>query len=249
MKRAARTIVMKLFLLLILWAAFDPRTALAEAQDTAGVLLWANRLRSLRGLSQLGADPLLEHTAALYAADLADRGVLTHLDEKGRRALQRFRAQGGTAVLVGEILGSGAQLSSLTSAWEGSQAHREVVFNPLWTHCGASAVAFGETRVWVVLFTSHRIDQLQILLSANGYLIRGRLNTAEAEEPVLFSGIEILDPQAWDSLSREFSYLIPLDRADLFHRLGYRTREDGLMVTDTFYPVRVVTSDRGREHR
>jgi hypothetical protein len=186
---------------------------------------------------------LLYRTAAAYAADLNRRELLSHVDQWGRRALQRFQAHGGTTVLVGEILGSGADLRSVTAAWEASPDHREVVLNPLWTHCGAAAVQSGARAVWVVLFTSHRVDPLRILRSADGYLIRGRFISARAERPILLSGIETIDPLCWDAASGEFAYLIPFDREQIYCRLGYLSQGEGLVVTNVFYPLAAATAE------
>jgi len=254
MKRAARIFLMLSILCVSLLIPLVAGAAFGEAAGTAEVLSWVNPLRAGQGLAELGPDPLLERTAEAYAVDLSARGVLSHVDERGRRALQRFQALGGTAVLVGELLGSGSALQSVSAAWEASPGHREVVLNPLWTHCGAAAVRSGPNAVWVVLFTSHRIYPLQIQRSADGYLIRGRLASPLAEEPVLLSGIETVDPLHWDAASGEFSFSVPLDRERVYHRLGYRSRGGGLVVTDTFYPLAAVTSaavtsDRERESR
>jgi hypothetical protein len=257
MKRAARIFATAPILCFSLLMPLVPRAAFGEAASTAAVLSWVNHLRERQGLAELGPDPLLERAAEAYAVDLRDRGVLSHVDDQGRRALQRVQALGGTAVLVGELLGSGTDLRSVSAAWEASPGHREVVLNPLWTHCGAATVKSGATAVWVVLFTSRRIDPLQILRSAEGYLIRGRLASPRAEEPVLLSGIEPVDPLHWDARSREFAFLVPLDREEIYCRLGYRLRSEqggGLVVTDTFYPraaaaSAALTSDLEREFR
>jgi hypothetical protein len=162
-------------------------------------------------------------------------------------------------VLVGELLGSGAASASVIAAWEASAGHREVVLNPLWTHCGIAVERSGTTSVWVVLFTSHRVYPLQILPSAQGYLIRGRLASVRAQEPVLISGIQPIDPLHWDSASGEFAFFVSGEREEIYHRLGYRSIDGALVVTNTFYPVaclgskatesEAVTSDRERESR
>jgi hypothetical protein len=243
MKRAAW--ILSIFVVPLFAASAAP----AGTDTGSALLLWVNQLRGRQGLPELATDPLLQQTAAAYAADLASRGVLSHVDQLGGRALQRFRGHGGTAALVGEILGSGLDFRAVVSVWEHSPSHREVVCNPLWTHCGGSSVRCGETGVWVVMFASRRIEPLRILLTADGYVIRGRLNSGEALEPVLFSGIERLVPLDWDAASRQFSFLVPVDRGELFHRLGYRSEAGALVVTDTFYPLAAVTSGRGREPR
>jgi len=254
MKRAARVLpILPILLFALLFPLVAP-SAFAEGANAAAVLVWVNHLRAQRGLPELDRDPLLERTAAAYAVDLKRRGVLSHVDERGRRALERFHAAGGTTVLVGEILGGGAALPSVTAAWEASAGHREVVLNPLWTHCGAAVFRSGAAAVWVVLFTCHRIYPMEILHRTDGYLIRGRFTSARVEEPILLSGIETIDPLHWDSASGEFSFSVPLDREEIYHRLGYRSPGGGLVVTNTFYPLEAATSeaatsDRGRELR
>ncbi|MBN2551396.1 MAG: hypothetical protein JXB06_01445 [Spirochaetales bacterium] len=261
MKRAACRIVVLRLLFLALPAVLIVPSLYAQLPGTSGVLLMANPLRSREGLTELKEDPLLERTAAAYAADLARRGVLSHVDEQGRRALERFRDFGGTTVLVGEILGSGPDLAAVFEAWEASGRHRDVLFNPLWTHCGAAGVPGGAGGgIWVVLFTSHRIDALQIICSDSGYLIRGRVNPRHAVEPVLLSGVEKVDTLLWDSRSGDFSFRVSGDRGRLYHRLGYRLPSGTVLITNTFFPARAAaanraspadapTSDRERELR
>jgi hypothetical protein len=227
--------------------------AVADTAISAEVLSWINALRSPLGLTSLAADPTLERTAETYAADLARRGILSHVDEQGRRALQRVQAEGGTSVLVGEILGGGNTLEGVGAAWESSPGHRRVVLNPRWTHCGAATVRSATTGIWVVLFASHRVYPLEILRNPGGYLIRGRIAAAGAREPVLISGIEAVEALQWDAGRREFSFLVPLERGTIYHRLGYRSVEGSLVVTNTFVPLQAasssgsITSDREME--
>jgi hypothetical protein len=232
MKRAPGIFVMLRFLRFAALILLLPPAAFADSSvcDVGSVYAWVNELRARRQLPQLAADPLLERTASAYASDLSDRGVLSHVDEQGRRALQRYQAQGGTTVLVGEVLGSGAALTTVTAAWEASPGHLDIVLKPLWTHCGAAAARSGSTVVWVLLFTSHRI-----------YPLQGR-------EPVLLSGIEPIDPLDWDPASGEFSYFVSSERGEIYHRLGYSSTDGVLVVTNTFFPE-AVTSDREREPR
>jgi uncharacterized protein YkwD len=227
-------------------AVKDAEAVKAHAEAEA-VLAWVNELRGGSGLRELEADELLTRTAAAYAAELAARGVLSHLDERGRRALGRLHDRGGTSVLVGEILASGTELAKVIPAWEASRSHSELVGNPHWTHLGAASAPSSSTRVWVVLFASQPFYPLRILPSDSGTLVQGRLSPAGAREPVLLSGIEELPPLSWDEGSREFCFLIPPGREDIYHRLGYRSRTGALVVTDTFFPRQALTSARGRE--
>ena len=250
MKRVPGIFVMLRFLRFAALILLLPPAAFADSSvcDVGSVYAWVNELRARRQLPQLAADPLLERTASAYASDLSNRGILSHVDEQGRRALQRYQAQGGTTVLVGEILGSGAALTTVTAAWEASPGHLDIVLKPIWTHCGAAAARSGSTVVWVLLFTSHRIYPLHILSTARGYLIRGRLAPVQGREPILLSGIEPVDPLDWDPASGEFSYFVSSERGGIYHRLGYSSTDGALVVTNTFFPVSV-TSDREREPR
>ena len=244
MKRVTRIFTVLPICLFFLLLPPSPHAALAQGADPAAsrMCVLLNDLRVRRGLSELGIDPLLEQTARAYAADLRRRGELSHVDELGRRVLQRFQARGGTTVLVGEVLGSGADPAWVAAAWEESAGHREVLLNPLWTHCGVGSANTCGTTVWVVLFTSHRIYPLEVIRCSGGYLVRGRLATDQAEAPVLISGIEPIEPREWDSATGEFSFFISRERGGIYHRLGYRTGEGTLVVTNTFYPVEAARS-------
>ena len=223
--------------------------ARAQSGHAQAVELWVNQLRGQRGLPALQLDPFLRRAAADYGRELAGAGVLSHVDQRGGRALDRLHAHGDTASLVGEILGSGADLQLLIPAWENSLSHRDVLANPLWTHCGAAAVPHADTMIWVILFASRRIDPLDISASKDGYRVCGRLRSLEAEEPVLLSGTRNIVPQRWDPPTREFCFIIPAERGAIYHRLGYRSEGGALVVTDTFFPDRYATSDRAEELR
>jgi uncharacterized protein YkwD len=253
MKRAVRVALLGTALL---YAGFTPGAAdesraadaasapasVPAATDVQTVLAWVNELRGRSELPELEVDPLLSRTAAAYAAELASSGILSHVDERGRRALERLHARGGTSVLVGEILASGPDLAKVIPSWEASRSHSELAAGRRWTHLGAASAPSSTTRVWVVLFAREPIHPLRILPSEAGILVRGRLSPAGAREPVLISGVEELPPLRWDAGSREFCFLIPPGREDIYHRLGYRSRTGALVVTDTFFPRQALTS-------
>jgi hypothetical protein len=156
-------------------------------------------------------------------------------------------------VLVGEVLGAGRTILGVRTAWESSPEHLRVVLNARWTHCGAATASSGATAIWVVLFTSHRVYPLEILSLPDRYLIRGRLVPAGVREPVLISGTEPVEALHWDPGKREFSFVVPPERESIYHRLGYRTGEGRLVVTNTFVPLEAasssgsITSDREKE--
>ncbi len=219
------------------------------AESNRAVLSWLNGLRSQAGGGQLLPDSLLDRTALQYASELARRGVLSHVDGQGHSALQRYRAQGGTTTLVGEILGSGPDLYAVTAAWEQSAGHRDVVLKSQWTHCGVGSARFDGGEVLVVLFTAHRVLPLDIQESEAGFLVAGRLSTGQAAQPVLYSGTRLLETVEWNRISGEFAFEVPRSRGTLYHRLGYLEADGRLVVTNTFFPQNIATSFREREYR
>jgi uncharacterized protein YkwD len=162
MNRGAETVLpLVLPLALLLLAA---SSAYGECPQAHGdeMLGWISTIRGAVGLGPLEMDPILEHVAGEYAHELARRGVLSHRDARGRDALDRTQLAGGTATIIGEILGSGPGPAEVGAAWAASRTHRSVVENPLWTHVGAGCTVLGTRQVWVVLFAAKRIRSLRI---------------------------------------------------------------------------------------
>jgi hypothetical protein len=243
----------RVFLLLLLLLAFlapgaapaDTATADAAAYDEAAALTWLAGFRAGQGLPELAPDPALERAAAAYAQVLAASGRLAHRDAAGRNALERYRAAGGSAARVGEILGAGPDLQAVTAAWAASPAHAAAALRPGWTHAGAGKAPAAGGEVWVVLFAEQRVEGFVVTRAsgpAGGYLIAGRFRDAEAAAPVLLSGLDVLPPASWEPERREFRFAIPAQAGFLYHRLGYRSREGAFELTSAFFPAAAATS-------
>jgi uncharacterized protein YkwD len=110
-----------------------------------------SQARSQENLPSLTRDVQADRTAALYAAELARLGVLSHRDGRGRSAADRF-AWTGRLVTVGEILGAGEDLKSLVPAWMASQGHRNILLSSRWDSWGLGLARSGRIWVAVVLF-------------------------------------------------------------------------------------------------
>jgi hypothetical protein len=215
--------------------------------DASGEALgWLNGLRETHGLAPLGYDPLLARVAAAYAAELAQRGELSHRDERGRDALERYRAQGGVALRVGEILGSGASLEAVAAAWEASVPHRELALRRDWTHAGAGVVMVGGQQLWVLLFAAHLVQRLHIRATPDGglFLVTGRFPEGIPGPPVLLSGLEEVAPELWSEQTRCFRFQLPASRGDLYHRLGYVDAAGSFHIGAAFYPGLAATSSK-----
>lgn len=233
-------------LLAVLLGAAGP-AALAQEPAARPELEWLNRFRSARGLAPLGepaAEPALQRAADAYAAVLAFSGRLAHRDAEGRSVLERYRAAGGSAARVGEILGAGPSLSAATAAWEASPAHAAAALDPRWTHAAAGRVQAAGTWYFVVLFAEQLVESFRLVLRDDGYLLEGAFSRPEAAEAVLFSGLAVVPPSAWDPVGREFRFLLPAGSGRRYHRLGYRTGTGEFFLTSAFYP-RYIFSRKG----
>jgi hypothetical protein len=225
------------------WAAlFIFNLSLTFGQSETDELWYLNQLRVDAGFSLLAVDPVLERTAALFAAELKDRGVLTHRGKRYKTALQRYQAQGGTTVRIGEILGSGSEWEQVVEAWLESPQHYEVLFDERWTHQGLGTADLGNLRIWVVLFNRQELTALQFQTKEGGLFLSGRLEKPKGIQPLIIAGLSVRQADLWNTETRSFQFFIPRSQWSLYHRLGYRDQAGVIRISDAFYPVEVITS-------
>jgi len=208
-----------------------------------------NSLRVQRGLPILREDKVLDLVAAEYARELLERQALSHRGSNGKRALSRYRSYGGTSVIIGEIIGSGVDLNGVIRAWRQSPAHLGAIRKADWTHLGWGIARSGMNRIWVVLFTVKKVENLRLEKENGVFMLSGFLIPEEAKQPVLYSGINLLSPSKWEPETGYFSFAIPLKSGMDYHRLGYRSENSQIKITDVFYPERLLTSFPEREHQ
>ena len=236
--------------LAVLIVAVSVLAAGAGAQDSSTLLERLNAERQAGGLSPLLWDPTLGATAEAYASDLAARGVLSHRDPSGGSALDRYHQRGGTAVLVGEVLGSGPSVAAVLAAWALSPSHRDTLLDGRWTHVGAGrALLAGGAELWVAMFSRLLVEGLQVRAAPDGLSLEGHLAAAAAGMPQLLSGTQVLQPELWQPAERRFRFLVPAARGGLYHRLGYVGPDGRLRITDVLFPARLLTSARETEPR
>jgi hypothetical protein len=202
----------------------------AEAPPTAEMATLVQEAR--RGLAPALPDAALSSAAGRYAEELAARGVLSHTGEGGEGVADRACRAGCTDARLGEVLGAGADPRAVVAAWLASPAHREVLLGPDWTSFGVGTAGQTGRRVYVVLFSVRRIVELRVEGRGAG-LLRGRIVSRDAAEPVLVVGLDRSLPSSWDPLTGAFAF--PFDPAWVgseYLRLGYVSVGGSLVVTN-----------------
>ena len=208
-------------------------------------LLNNQRLKS--GLPALQEDIVLNRTARDYSLHLRQEQVLSHQGKDGENALRRYRDRGGTAPIVGEIIGFGSSLDDIVTAWLESRPHRDVLLKPEWTHMGYGYSSVGEALIVVGLFAIQHIDDLTLKKTGSVLVISGHLSIPG--RPLLIAGIERRMPERTQPETGMFRFEIPVSLSHLYHRLGVLDGEGHFTLISAFFPERVLTSSEEREPR
>jgi len=184
-------------------------------------LAWLNGIRRNVGVPVVAPDPLLSRTAALWAERLAAAGILSHRGDDGSTGLDRYRAQGGTEVRVGEILGAGPGLVEIEKGWMASAEHLQLALSSGWTHTGWGSAPSGGSQVAVMMFTEKRVENLLIVQGSDRLTVSGSFVPRDAARGVLYNGLDPVPPSEWDPSSRRFLFEVRgMDPAG-YLRLGY----------------------------
>jgi hypothetical protein len=197
-------------------------------------LAWLNSVRQRAGASPVSADALLSRTASLWAARLAEAGLLTHRGDDGSTGLDRYRAQGGTEARVGEILGAGPDLVHVEKGWMASAEHRQLVQSRGWTHAGWGSAVSGSSLVTVMMFTEKRVADLEIIHDLTDLSVSGRFVPRDAAGCVLYNGLEQVPPAWWDPATRSFRFDVSDTALAGYLRLGFTDAAGRFTLTNAF---------------
>jgi hypothetical protein len=206
----------------------------AGAYAQQSPLAWLEASRKSAGLRPVAPDPVLALAAERWASVLAEAGTLSHRGADGSGPLDRYRAAGGTDIHVGEILGAGPALADVEKGWLRSSEHRALALGAAWTHVGWGIGRRGGSEVWVVLFCEKLVEGLAVERGQEGLRVSGRLAAVGHGTPLLYSGLDPLQPAAWDPVSRGFLFLVPDELLAGYLRLGFITQGGRFRLTNAF---------------
>ncbi|MDC7221274.1 MAG: CAP domain-containing protein [Spirochaetales bacterium] len=148
---------------------------------------WINNTRSEEGLNPLVFEDSLTQSAEKYIVELSAKRFLSHRDEEGGGPLDRYKASGGSALAVGEILGTcevKAPKEELFEAWWNSPSHREQILDPRWNCMGIALWENGEVLIGVVEFSSSLLSSYSLDDVEGAYLFSFK---PISESPLVFT--------------------------------------------------------------
>jgi hypothetical protein len=206
----------------------------AGARAEESPLPWLEAHRREAGVAPVSFDPVLALAAERWAAALAEAGTLSHRGDDGSGPLDRYRAAGGTDARVGEILGAGPTLADVQKGWLQSGEHRALALGPSWTHAGWGMSRRGGAEVWVVLFCERLVRGLALERGPEGLRVSGEMVLTGPGMPLLYAGLDPLQPRTWDPVSRLFAFLVPDDAPAGYLRLGLVSPAGTFRITNAF---------------
>ncbi len=203
------------------------------------ILNWINGERNAHGLNLLSMDQILTDVATRYSNQMLKRKRLSHIDQKGKNALQRYRAAGGTAIKIGEIIGAGDSPVKIQAEWLKSKKHRDVILNPHWRKIGIGIAPYGNNSLIIdILFSNSPINNLKITKLHNSIIVSGNFDSNLLpciETPILIDRTSQLKPLVWQSNNTGFSFLLPkgsVSEEVAFIRIGYKDKRGRIIITN-----------------
>lgn len=117
--------------------------------NPAGIVLYTNAQRALKGQSPLTRNAVLDEMAAAKLDDLFARQYFAHESPDGADIVDLARTAGYGYRLLGEnlALGDFATTQTVVDTWMESDAHRANILNPDFTEIGVAA-RFGRYKEW-----------------------------------------------------------------------------------------------------
>lgn len=133
-----------------------PRTSPAEAAAAAAA---ANAARRASGQPPVAVHPTLQRVAEQQACEMAGRGTMTHVSERGGRPGPRLKAAGYRPVVTTENIAAGRMdIGRVLAEWGSSPLHLANVVRPGLRHMGIGHAvgADGRTVYWSTIYAQPR---------------------------------------------------------------------------------------------
>lgn len=199
---------------------------------------WVNSIRERQGLSMLSEDHLLTRTAMNYCKELNTFGRLSHKDQYGNNALERYRRIKGTAVSVGEILGAGNNEEKILLSWMESQSHRDVILHKDWTHYGMGIYAAQDWEIIVMLFARNLVPDLVIVKTSSGIEISGHIVISGISQVIIKDNTRIIQPDSYNRDEGFFQFILSPEKITPCLKLGYLNKIQFFIITNVIYPFK-----------
>lgn len=196
--------------------AFDPLPPIPQTEglDTAEQIIFTltNRERAAAGLPPLKWDARVQAAARLYAAELAQRNVLSHTSDKAgfETPTKRVHQAGSLDFGAGENIafnevGTDITGEKLMNQWMNSPPHRAGILDKTYTHIGVGVFRRQDGRIYGVQnFVARPLevipDTTRGIIDIRQIRLEGRANTGL--ELALFSGKQYLGVVPTDASGR-----------------------------------------------
>jgi len=203
------------------------------------ILEMMEQVRERHGLASLRQSPVLAEVAASHAAELANRRVISHHDERGGNVRDRVRQTGCTTAILGEVVGAGPDLRAIVVSWSESASHLRVLVHAPWTDVGVGVARAGDSWVAVAVLAAVAVRDLRVV--GEPPQLRGTLDGVPASAPALLVDTRSIAATYWNPSSGEFAFAF--DRTwprVAYVRLGYYGRSGELVITDVLHPCSAV---------
>jgi hypothetical protein len=115
-----------------------------------------NAERAAAGSPVLVYEESAASAARRYAEEIVKNNRFSHTGRDGRRAIDRYRDAGGSAIRAGEVIGKGVLEETIINAWRVSPAHFELLLQERWNSGGAGTFQTEDGGIVAVVVLTER---------------------------------------------------------------------------------------------
>jgi hypothetical protein len=157
-------------------------------------------------------------------------GYFSHIDDTGKNPVLRYRRNGGTSLVAGEVLGKGDKVESIFEAWKSSPDHYDLILDPRWTHAGVGVAETEQNElVIVILCIEMRARIAKTVYSETGIVVNGQFNQSAGAPVAEINNqpVDVIIQPGFEKNGDEVSFQIVWDmHYDVYLiRFGYQKAE------------------------